>query len=471
MPVRLIHDLDQDPNRPRAERESHGGILSEPRRGDLIMLLACPTGRSSTGDFCPPDLRPAPSAQLPVWMGHERGLSIVNAQRPTARSVGDATALLAALRRRNDEAQLTQILAAFAGSDPVFAGALAAVFVQHAPRTEAIARLGPVPAQLACRPEQPLRDRLGQNKGLVDLKFEDRASGFTLLVELKLGSEYGFEQLERYAQSLEALPRGRSALLAVTRLAPQVGESQVQAHPQWLGSVRWSRVFARLRGLTHGDPLMNLLWPQVLDFVRDQADFGPVNIDATALTAWARRDEGEQLVRLLLTSIAKPALATIRGIRGRGPDDQTAAQLQMYGASTPIWTWKGRWHLRYAVPAAAGREHRLRLQILAREGRAMFTVEARYDHPAEALTSFPEADAIDSASRYLEGKHFEIGRDREGYYWAAVAQPEGWLSADDPLDSMLQLVHDQVQDLHASGIFDALPQAPPTPPAAPPEGG
>jgi hypothetical protein len=367
---------------------------------------------------------------------------------------------LEAVRRREDEGQLTQILAAFAGSDPRFAADFVRILVAAAPRPEARDRLGPIPHELVCQPEQNLRDRLGKDKGYIDLRFDDRSSGFTLLVELKLGSEYGADQLERYADALDALPPGRTALLAVTRTMPQVGEEAVEANPAWLGSVRWSHVFTQLRQLSHADPQMAPAWPQLMDLIKDQADFGPVDIDATAVEAWARLEQGEQLVRWLLTNVAKPALAVIREEIGSAPDDKTAAQLQMYGSTTPIWAWKGRWHLRYAVPADVGKEHRLRLQIFARDGRPTFTVEARYDHPTEVLATLPQGRQVEKASKALEDAGFEVGKDREGYYWAAVEPPEEWLYAGAQItERMLDLVRRHTRTLAASEIWSALPTA------------
>lgn len=367
--------------------------------------------------------------------------------------------LLYALRRREDESQLTRVLAAFAGSDPRFAAELARVLVEGAPRSEAREHLGKIPEELVCQAEQHLRDRLGKDKGYIDLKFDDRSSEFTLLVELKLGSEYGVEQLERYADAIEALPAGRSALIAVTRTMPQIGEEVVETNIAWLGSVRWSAVFAKLRALSHSDPELAAAWPQFLDLVKEQGDFGPVDIDPSALEAWARLEEGEQLVRWLLLDIARPALAIIRDEVGNAPDDESAAELQMYGTTTPIWTWKGRWHLRYAVPATIGKEHRLRLQIYARQGRPTFTVEARYDHPTEVLTNLDQAPEIERASRALDPEVFEVGKDREGYYWAAVTQPTEWLHSGSQIERMLDLVRQHTRTLVASGIWSALPTA------------
>ena len=100
----------------------------------------------------------------------------------------------------------------------------------------------------------------------------------------------------------------------------------------------------------------------------------------------------------------------------------------------------------------------MRLQLFARDGLPTFTIEARYDHPDEVLASLPGAPAIEQASVTLRDAGFEVGKDREGYYWAAVEWPDAWLYAGPQItDRMLDQVRRHTRTLSASGIWAALP--------------
>ena len=175
--------------------------------------------------------------------------------------------LLSALRRRRDEAQFTQALAAVASQDPRFAAELAGVLIRAAAKdsTEA-ALLLDVPPYLECTPEVELFDATSRSRGFVDLKFSDD-DGFVLLVENKLDSDYRFDQIPDYLASLDALPEGRKGLLAVTRRRPAFGEPE-PGTPGWLGSVRWARVARELHDLEPGDETLTMLWRVLLEHWR-----------------------------------------------------------------------------------------------------------------------------------------------------------------------------------------------------------
>jgi len=142
-----------------------------------------------------------------------------------------AKRVLAALRRAGHEAQLTQVIAAFA-QDGHFASQIASTLLAHAPQGERVAALGLVPEVLICSPEEHLLDQWGADKGFVDLRFQAPDANFTLLVELKIDSGYGHEQLERYVAALGALAaETNSGLMAVTRDLPHRGEEGVCQWP------------------------------------------------------------------------------------------------------------------------------------------------------------------------------------------------------------------------------------------------
>ena len=165
-------------------------------------------------------------------------------------------ALLRALRRTGDEAQLTRVLASICAADPQFARAFAGLLLEHIGRTNgspAIRRLRrALPTTIDCQAEAQLWAGR-ESRGRVDLRFT--GPGFTLLVENKLRSGYGRSQLSRYSEALAMLPSPNAegtatGLLAITRDVPSYGEASVAEDPRWLGSLRWAALLPALCGAT-----------------------------------------------------------------------------------------------------------------------------------------------------------------------------------------------------------------------------
>jgi len=236
--------------------------------------------------------------------------------------------------------------------------------------------LGEVPAELQVSSEVVLRDETGREVGSVDLVFADSAGDFVLLVEAKLHSEYGSEQVERYLSALPTLGAERSALMAVTRNPPRQGEIAAYGDPRWLGSVRWARVVANLRELTLGEESLDHMWRGLLDVVREQGDFGTVDLNVDAVCAWARYDEGRAALIGLLDELAARLLEGVREEVTRAHPEwgsHEAAALILRSQQV-VWPWKGAVHVELAVPAAA-RSERLRVQFLAAGGKPHFTVK------------------------------------------------------------------------------------------------
>lgn len=375
--------------------------------------------------------------------------------------------VLKALRRPRDEAQLTQLIAAFAGADPGFAAELARILIAHAPQADAVKALGSVPDGVDCAAESHLFDAMGVDKGFVDLRFENEAEGFTLLVELKLHSEYGTQQLERYLAGLRALPAGRSALLAVTRNLPRYGESEVRSDPGWLGSVRWAHIFEELHALEHCDPVLLPLWRELLDLLREQGDFGLMDFDPKAVEGWARWREGRDTLIPLLEELYEPALETIRvelaRARGIEPADDLATAI-LHNGTRLVWPWGESLNLQFAIPADNG--ERLRVQFVGGQHEPFFTAEARHENDHVLRSGEP---ALLEATTKLKAQGFVTGLGY-GSYWTRPHGPKEWLYDGARItESLLRLVTRDVRDLAESGIFEALAAAPPGAPSAPPE--
>ncbi len=314
--------------------------------------------------------------------------------------------ILATLRKSRDEAQWTQIIAAVCRRDGAFASRFVQALLQASPRPPAVQQLGELPATLRCRAEVSL-DSVDESLGRVDLVFDDGSNGFLLLVELKLGSQYGDDQLERYLKALEALPGRQKGLTAITATAPLYGEVAVSEDPRWLGSRRWAQLYDELHALVHDDPLVQSAWQSSLELLSEQGDFGPMDFDPGVIDAWARRDEAENLIRYLLEEVSGPVERLLQerfeAIGGR------KAHRTRQDRSAVVWPWRNRMHLKYAVPAAVG-EERLWVQFHAGGGAPFFSVEARYEHPKEAV----DDDA--SASACLRARGFGVGNDGWGYF-------------------------------------------------------
>jgi hypothetical protein len=302
--------------------------------------------------------------------------------------------------------------------------------------------------------EVRLRNPSGKDVGQVDLAFRDENRTFCLLVELKLHSTYGLEQLPRYLEGLLAEQADRKALIAVTTATPQAGEDNI-AHPDlWLGSIRWSRAFEQLVELPHSDPPTGLVWRALMALMRHQGDFGPMDVDEDAVRAWALRDEAERHMRHWLADLVQVIVGGLQAQSG-------SSLAQAARVLRPFVPWKGQVHAKIAVPGDIA-EERLRVQFWANERITFFDVEARYEHPMEAIDEDPRLDAITAA---LEAAGFEFGSDGLGWYWAKWFDPSEWLCGADTLQRLLEITTETTQQLVASGLFATLATLEPTTPA------
>lgn len=373
-----------------------------------------------------------------------------------ARLRGDLRPVLHALRRKGDEAQVTQVLAAFADADRKFAARLLTVILDHAPEKERVHALGPIPTELICVAENRLQDAGGGEKGYVDLRFDSHAGDLVILVELKLFSGYGHDQLQRYLDGLAALPSKRGALLAVTRDPPRNGEDVVTNDSRWCGSIRWARMLDDLRAIVHADPLLAQAWVTFLDILRSDGDLGTMDFNKDAIRGWNQAVEGRDTLIAVLTEISDRALEIVRDELASVASAASTGSLADFKTikSRRVWPWKERINLQIRVPAETA--ERIRIQFLGGvEGGPYFTVEARYPDARRILAN--HAHPLTVATEKLRQQNFEIGRDWENY-WSRLHPSSEWLSAGPSIhDVLLHLVEQDVRDLAVSGIFQALP--------------
>jgi len=320
----------------------------------------------------------------------------------------------------------------------------------------------PVPTDVRCRAEGSLWSLEGDGLGRVDLVFEDPGQNWLLLVENKLGSDYGDRQLERYLEALDSSAASQKGLVAVTTSTPILGEEQAGSDPRWLGSLRWSTLFPALAALPHDDPHVTALWRAALQLLRAEGDFGPMDADFDVVHAWSRRDEGERLLFFLLRELAKPTLDLLRA--RLGPD---GAQLMYRGQKNVavLWPWKNQPNVKFVVPGDAG-EERLRIQFNANSGQPFFSVEARYEHPKESLAGDP---AVTAATQTLQAHGFDVGNDGWGHYWASVRPAAALIQGEQTGELLMAHVKQAVENLIESGLFSALANRQPQEPATDPD--
>jgi hypothetical protein len=365
--------------------------------------------------------------------------------------------ILRVFRRKGDEGQVTQLIAAFASGNPEFAGSLAKVIVAAAPYKD---RLGSVPDRLTCTPENHLFGADGTDLGYVDLRFEDEAAEFSLLVELKLHSGYGWRQLERYRDALQDLPEGRSALLAVTSHFPRYGEDEILNDPRWLGSVRWSNVYDELVKVQHADEAAGDLWRALLALMREQGDFGLMDVEPADIRGWSRWKSGHNTLIALMEAIQEPALEIVRRqlaeAKGVEPSEELAKYLTY--KDRLVYPWEASIHLEMAVPAA-NKGERIRIQVAGGRAVPVFTAEARHEDARLLMRTQP---ALIEATRVLREEGFDDPGHSYGSYWSRPHPPEEWLDKGTGIhDAMLTIVESDVGAIVKSGILDALPPSEP----------
>jgi hypothetical protein len=119
-----------------------------------------------------------------------------------------------------------------------------------------------------------------------------------------------------------------------------------------------------------------------------------------------------------------------------------------------VWPWGESVHIEIAIPAA--NRERLRIQFVGGRGEPLFTTEAR--HEDDHILRSADA-ALLEAHRKLTAQGFESGHSW-GAYWSRPHGPDKWLhKGARTSEALFELMREDVQDLVASHIFDALPES------------
>ena len=376
---------------------------------------------------------------------------------PSEQPIKPAQALLWGLRRRRDEAQLTQAVAEVARADRRFAGAFVELLLDTAEADangRAVKRLRerPVAKEFGCRAEEHLRDTADITLGRVDLRFD--GGDVTLFVENKLYSGYGDAQVHRYLEALNKLPEDRrSALVAITRQVPTYGEPTLEADERWLGSVRWARMLKGLRRLPVGDTALNEQWQSFLDILDQQGDLGMTGADPTLIQAWARYLEGRRHLEDILDQVWPRAFEVIsrqlKAKYGRKAKGAELAVLYSRGKKRQvIQRDQTRVFFGCCIPAVV-KDPVLIIQFSGYFGVPHFTVQVE-PWDAERRLTDRQDPKLTKASKALQS----LGFQTNGRYWARVHEPDEYLSADDLPARVLKLIEEDVPPIVTSGILD-----------------
>jgi hypothetical protein len=183
-----------------------------------------------------------------------------------------------------------------------------------------------------------LVDDRGTHLGRADLIFDaGEPDAFVLVVENKLYSGFGDDQLARYQAAITVVrgTGGRGGLIALTRDVPTSGELST-ADEEWLGSVRLARFLPRLRSLPVRDAGVAEQWSLLLEVLDEQGDMGMTQLNGDDVRAWSRYYAGRQQLTWLLEQVYAEVL------------DHTEAALKsahrrLINEEAPVALWyKGR---------------------------------------------------------------------------------------------------------------------------------
>jgi hypothetical protein len=377
----------------------------------------------------------------------------------------DQSAVLRGLRLTGDEAQFTRVIASVAGSDPRFAARFVQLVLDVARldgRHRAnVTRLGEVPSELVCLSEHRIHDEHDIDLGRVDLRF-DGGDDFTLLIENKLYSGFGHQQLERYHAALATLPPGRSAgLIAITRDVPSYGELDAGTDG-WLGAIRWARLYdAQLADLKCADPDLTLQWHLLIEMMHDQGDLGVTTVDSDLIKAWTRYAEAQQHLVSILGDVRGRALETLRDrlhSKYRGAKADLADQHHIgYREAAPYWRGKNAVWTAFRVPASLNCPTVTLNFWAAANGRPVFSVEVRPWRAEERLSEHERQ--LQGAARRLTEAGLKNGKFKGEHVWWSEHEPADYLHSEDVPTRLLELIESDLTAIVASGVlsgeFDA----------------
>lgn len=280
-------------------------------------------------------------------------------------------ALLRGLRRRGDEAQLTQALAALAQADGAFARSFLTLVLRG--------HLSAVPHDLEVAAEEIVAD------GRVDLR--SRAAGFDAIVELKIHAGYGHNQVERYLAALERSGAPERHLVAITRDVQLYGEPILDGQTAWRGSQQWRALFPELKLLRFDNAGLARQWLLLLDILEMEGSMGFTKPDPELFDAFARARVAAKHMDDFLRVLQAPLLNALRDALGGG--ENVAGLYWASGRRFARTRW-GRLDIPFRVPA--GGPGRVRAGLIGWNPPATFYVQPAPDQRWDRQQFRPEAE-------------------------------------------------------------------------------
>lgn len=358
-------------------------------------------------------------------------------------ALGVEHSILRGLREPRNEPELTRVLAAIFVSDPALAAAFVKTVLRHSKRPDD-RRWQELPERFDCRSEVQIAE------GRVDLEFSDAATGWRVLVELKIDAGYGFEQIKRYLNCVDAAD-DRQVLVSVTRDVPKYGDPPTDGQPNWCGSVSWNALLDDLRDLCPSDTRLEQQWPLFLDVLENEGSMGVTKVKPELLRAWAQATDGRRHAVAFMENLRYPLLLALQeALEPSFPSLERDERASV--APAPSRGQRPQVDVQFFVPR--GDEMHVAAQLWAWED-FRFAVSARY--PSEDRS--PEAkEAIATLAR----ARFENWNDR--WLWRSRPLSDELLARPDLPDELLTWARESFDHIAASGILRLA--AAPLPPEA-----
>ncbi|MGA9762622.1 MAG: PD-(D/E)XK nuclease family protein [Gaiellaceae bacterium] len=262
------------------------------------------------------------------------------------RALGPEHALLRGLREGGDEAELTRVLAALFQEEPELAASFVKLVLDVCPHRKRVDS-AELPDQLVCVAEETV------SEGRADLSFTDGSGGWHVIVENKLYSGYGRDQIGRYLRSFHDNAI-HTVVAAVTRDVPSHGEPE-GGTDHWAGSVRWARLLPALRELRPKNAELARQWPLFLDVLESEGSMGFTQPDQNLFNAWAQYISARQHMIDFLGHLREPLLGALReklAAANRDAKHESLASFKTYGKGKRTITPRlGKVVIEFRVPA------------------------------------------------------------------------------------------------------------------------
>jgi hypothetical protein len=369
----------------------------------------------------------------------DSSLPVDGASRHGARPVfGAGHALIRGLREGGSETELTRAFAAVLDAEPEMAAEFLQLILRRAPHGDAIHDV--LPSRFSCVAEEKVE------QGRADLTFRDRASGWHVIVEIKIYAGYGDRQIERYLASLDE-PRG--FVVAVTRNVPY-GDPDV-GDDRWVGSVRWAELLGGLRALRPKNEDLARQWPLFLDVLEQEGSMGFTKPDMGLFEAWAKfpiaRDHMIDFVASIQHALLDALRLALADAEYTAAPDQPLATLARRGKrkDNTVAPRLGKVSVNFHV--LGSKEPRVRVGMWG-WGEPNFTVEVPY--PAADV---PHEDR-DRSLAVLRAGNFENWQERDQVLWRHLRIDDALVRSGELETRVLTFARSSFESIARSGIFD-----------------